>query len=59
MINLQDQNNILNKCSCGSKIWNISVMFNNGAMSLYFNEIKCRECGMPPMHSGMLDGGSV
>ena len=59
MINLQDKNNPLDACSCGSKIWSIDAMFDNGAISLYFNEMKCKQCGLPPMSSNTLDGGFV
>lgn len=46
-------------CSCGSKIWQISAIFENSALALYFDDMKCMQCGMPPMTPNKLDGGTV
>lgn len=46
-------------CICGSKIWSIKAMFENGAIALYFLDMKCAECGALATAPTELDGGGV
>lgn len=46
-------------CSCGSKIWQIAAMFENNALAVYFDNMKCMQCGLPPTTADKLDGGVV
>jgi hypothetical protein len=46
-------------CICGSKIWNIKAMFENGAIALYFLDMNCAECGSLATAPTKLDGGEV
>lgn len=46
-------------CTCGSKVWNIKAMFENGAIALYFLDMKCAECGAMVNQPTQLDGGEV
>lgn len=46
-------------CTCGSKVWNIKAMFENGAIALYFLDMKCAECGAMANQPTQLDGGEV
>lgn len=57
MTNIND--NIKYICSCGSKIWSISAIFENNALAIYFDNMKCMQCGMPPVTVDKLDGGLV
>lgn len=58
MIDLRDKNNPVHVCVCGSKIWNIKAMFDNGAISLYFLDMTCNECGALATAPTEIDGGS-
>jgi hypothetical protein len=49
----------ITECNCGSKIWNIKAMFENGAMSLYFLDMSCSSCGYMPSIPPKLDGGEI
>lgn len=49
----------LNECACGSKIWNIKAIFENGAMSLYFLDMSCSNCGYMPSTPPQLDAGEI
>lgn len=57
MISLNNQQTYI--CSCGSKIWYISAIFENNALAIYFDNMKCLQCGMPPVNIDKLDGGLV
>jgi hypothetical protein len=46
-------------CICGSKIWNIKAMFEDGAIALYFLDMKCAECGSLATAPTQVDGGEV
>lgn len=46
-------------CSCGSKIWQIAAMFENNALAVYFDNMKCMQCSLPPTTADKLDGGVV
>ena len=32
-------------CICGSKIWNVKVVFEDHEISTYFLDMECAECG--------------
>lgn len=32
-------------CICGSELWNLKVMFEDGEISLYFLDMECALCG--------------
>ena len=57
MINMDNNNTYI--CSCGSKIWQISAIFENNALAVYFDNMRCIQCGMPPGNAVKLDGGVV
>lgn len=46
-------------CICGSKIWNIQAMFENGGIALYFLDMKCVQCGALATAPTEVDGGGV
>lgn len=47
------------RCSCGSNIWNIQMILENGGMALYFDNMSCANCGVSANNSSGLDGGIV
>ena len=57
MISLDNQQTYI--CSCGSKIWYISAIFEDNALAIYFDNMKCMQCGMPPITVDKVDGGTV
>ena len=32
-------------CPCGSKLWNVKCMFENGSITMYFLDMECALCG--------------
>lgn len=32
-------------CICGSTLWNVKVMFEDGEISLYMLDMECYSCG--------------
>ena len=34
-------------CLCGCKVWNLKVMFEDNAISMYFLDMFCSACGSP------------
>jgi hypothetical protein len=46
-------------CVCGSKIWDIQIMFENGGIALYFLDMKCSQCGTLSSPPTKLDGGTL
>ena len=46
-------------CVCGSTIWNIKAMFENGAIALYFLDMSCAQCGSMATAPTEVDGGTV
>lgn len=46
-------------CQCGSNIWNIQAIFENGAIALYFNNMSCTNCQTLFSLNNKLDGGVV
>lgn len=57
MINIENKELFI--CQCGSNIWNIQAIFENGAMALYFNNMTCTNCGVSIATSNKLDGGVI
>ena len=45
MIDLRDRNKPLEVCICGSTLWNVKVMFEDGEISLYMLDMECALCG--------------
>jgi hypothetical protein len=45
MMDLRDKDNPLEVCVCGSLLWDVQVMFENGEISLYMLDMKCALCG--------------
>lgn len=46
-------------CVCGSTVWNIKAMFENGAIALYFLDMSCAQCGFMATAPTEVDGGVV
>ena len=44
-MDLRDKDNPLEVCICGSMLWDVQVMFENGEISLYMLDMKCSLCG--------------
>jgi hypothetical protein len=45
MLDLRDKEAPLHVCVCGSTLWNVKVMFENGEISLYMLDMECELCG--------------
>ena len=45
MLDLRDKEKPLHVCICGSKLWNVQCMFEDGEISLYFLDMECALCG--------------
>ena len=45
MIDLRDSKRPLEVCICGSTLWLVKVMFENGEISLYMLDMECALCG--------------
>ena len=42
---LRDKNNPTHVCVCGSMLWNVKAMFENGEIALYMLDMECALCG--------------
>jgi len=45
VIDLRDKDNPLHVCICGSMLWNVQAMFEDGEISLYMLDMECALCG--------------
>jgi hypothetical protein len=45
MMDLRDKERPLHICVCGSMLWNVQAMFEDGEISLYMLDMKCALCG--------------
>jgi hypothetical protein len=44
-LDLRDKNKPLTICSCGSTLWSVKAMFEDGEISLYMLDMECVLCG--------------
>ncbi len=44
-LDLRDKEHPLEVCICGSLLWNVQVMFEEGQISLYMLDMECALCG--------------
>lgn len=45
MFDLRDKEKPLHYCPCGSFLWNVKAMFEEGEISLYMLDMECALCG--------------
>ena len=45
VLDLRDKDNPLEVCVCGSTLWNVKAMFEDGQISLYMLDMECALCG--------------
>jgi hypothetical protein len=45
MMDLRDKDHPLHVCVCGSRLWKVQVMFEDGEISLYMLDMECALCG--------------
>ena len=45
MLDLRDKDAPVHVCVCGSRLWNLKVMFEDYEISFYFLEMECADCG--------------
>ena len=45
MMDLRDTERPLHVCVCGSVLWNVKAMFEDGEISLYMLDMECYMCG--------------
>ena len=45
MMDLRDKERPLHICVCGSMLWNVQAMFEEGEISLYMLDMECALCG--------------
>ena len=45
MLDLRDKQNPLHVCACGSTLWKVQAMFEEGEISLYMLDMECALCG--------------
>jgi hypothetical protein len=45
MMDLRDKERPLHVCICGSTLWNVKAMFEDGEISLYMLDMECHLCG--------------
>jgi len=45
MMDLRDKERPLHICVCGSMLWNVQAMFEDGEISLYMLDMECALCG--------------
>jgi hypothetical protein len=45
MMDLRDKDRPLHICVCGSMLWNVQAMFEDGEISLYMLDMECALCG--------------
>ena len=44
-MDLRDKENPIHVCICGSMLWNVKVMFEDGEISMYMLDMECALCG--------------
>ena len=44
-LDLRDKDHPLEICSCGSKLWKVQAMFEDGEISMYMLDMECALCG--------------
>lgn len=44
-MDLRDKERPLHICICGSMLWNVQAMFEEGEISLYMLDMECALCG--------------
>jgi hypothetical protein len=44
-MDLRDKERPLHICVCGSMLWNVQAMFEDGEISLYMLDMECALCG--------------
>jgi hypothetical protein len=45
LLDLRDKDQPLEVCICGSTLWNVKAMFEEGEISLYMLDMECHLCG--------------
>jgi hypothetical protein len=45
MMDLRDKDRPLHVCICGSMLWKVQAMFEDGEISLYMLDMECALCG--------------
>jgi hypothetical protein len=45
MMDLRDKDRPLHVCICGSMLWKVQAMFEDGEISLYMLDMECVLCG--------------
>ena len=45
MMDLRDKDMPLHVCICGSTLWTVQAMFEDGEISLYMLDMECSLCG--------------
>jgi len=45
MMDLRDKDRPLHVCICGSRLWKVQAMFEDGEISLYMLDMECALCG--------------
>jgi hypothetical protein len=45
MMDLRDKERPLHVCICGSTLWTVQAMFEDGEISLYMLDMECSLCG--------------
>jgi hypothetical protein len=45
MMDLRDKERPLHVCICGSMLWKVQAMFEDGEISLYMLDMECALCG--------------
>jgi hypothetical protein len=56
MMDLRDKDKPLEVCICGSTLWNVKAMFENGEISLYMLDMECYLCGSLATAPTPIDG---
>jgi hypothetical protein len=44
-MDLRDKDRPLHVCICGSTLWNVKAIFEEGEISLYMLDMECSLCG--------------
>ena len=45
IMDLRDKDRPLHVCVCGSTLWNVKAIFEEGEISLYMLDMECALCG--------------
>ena len=56
MMDLRDADNPTEVCICGSTLWNVKAMFEDGEISLYMLDMECHLCGSLATAPTPIDG---